>query len=227
MRDYGTDKKPLALAFKPSPKGSVMRILVFTKGSTAVEQSPAALSFGSNRLNANLLRYSDDKNHFRIVSLNVPMSELKANRGVSSISIDGGGLDETFVLTDFSAVVSELDKCILDLQNYWNIGDQYAARISSKGTPKTPIKGLFSSSDYPWMALVQNEQGSVTLTFLVDEKGEVADCSVDGTSGIPALDTMSCYVVQNRAHFSPAFGADGKPIRSAYTQTINWRIASF
>lgn len=224
MREYGTEQKPLVLALKPSPNGTVMRIMVFRKGSTQVEQTPTMLSFGSHRESANLLSYSDEKSHVRIVSINVPMSTFRANVAAPSISIDGGPLNETFGLSDLPVVVAELDKCVADLQQYWNMGDQYAARFSASGKPKSPLKSLFSEGDYPWMAIVQNEQGSVTMTFLVDEKGEVADCSVDRTSGIPVLDTMSCYVVKNRAHFAPAIGRDGKPTRSAYTQTVNWRI---
>lgn len=224
MRDYGTEQKPLVLALKPSPNGTVMRLMVLRKGSTPVEQTSTTLSFGQHRESTSLLSYSDDKNHLRVVSINVPMAEFKANTTAPSISIEGGPVNETFVMSELPAVVAELDKCLLDLQDYWNIGDKYAARMSSSGKPSSPLKGLFSGADYPWMALVQNEQGSVTMTFLVDEKGEVADCSVDRTSGIPVLDTMSCYVVKSRARFAPAIGRDGKPIRSAYTQTVDWRI---
>jgi TonB family protein len=225
MRDYGTDAKPLEFVLKPSPRGGVMRILVLRKGSADVEQAPATLRFGERRLNTNLLQYSDEKNRVRVIAINVPMMELKAQLGTPSISIVGASLAETFVMTNLPALVAELDKCLLDLQKYWNVDEPYAAQIASSVKTTPPLKALFSPEDYPAIALNHNQQGSVTMTFLVDEKGAVADCSVDDSSGVPALDTMSCYVVKNRAKFEPARGSDGKPIRSAYTETVVWRIA--
>jgi len=224
MRDYGTEAKPLKFVLKPSPRGGVMRILVLRKGSAAVEQAPATLRFGVNKLATNLLQYSDDKNRVRVIAINVPMPEFKAQLATPSIGVVGASLDETFAMTNLPALAAELDKCLLDLQKYWNV-DQPATQIASSVKTKSPIRGLFSPEDYPAIALNHNQQGSVTMTFLVDEKGAVADCSVDDSSGVPALDTMSCYVVKNRAKFEPARGSDGKSIRSAYTEKVVWRIA--
>jgi TonB family protein len=224
-RNYGSEEKPLILALKPSPNGTVMRILVIRKGSAEAEQTPTTLSLGATRKKTHLLSYSDDKNHFRVVSINVPMSEFKANISMPSISIAGGPVNESFAITDLAAAQTELDKCLADLQDYWNIGPQHQQRIGYVASPKAPLWSLFSPSDYPGIALFHNQQGKVTMTFLVDEKGGVADCSVDETSGIPALDTMSCYVIKSRARFQPALGKNAKPIRSAYTERVVWRIA--
>jgi outer membrane biosynthesis protein TonB len=62
------------------------------------------------------------------------------------------------------------------------------------------------------------------MTFLIDEQGRIADCTVDQTSGVAVLDTMSCYVISRRARFTPALGADGKPVRSAHETRVRWRI---
>ena len=202
-----------------------MRVLVLRKGSADVEQAPATLRFGETRSKTNLLQYSDEKNRVRVIAINVPMAGFKARLATRSISIAGASLYETFAMTDLPALVAELDKCVLDLQKYWNIGQQYAPQMASSVKTKSPLRGLFSAQDYPAIALNHNQQGSVTMTFLVDEAGAVADCSVDDSSGVPALDTMSCYVVKNRAKFEPARSSDGKPIRSAYTEKVVWRIA--
>lgn len=225
MRDYGTDAKPLILALKPSANGTVMRILVIRKGSAEVEQAPATLRLGGKQLNTNLLHYSDEKNHLAIVSINVPISEFKADLTIRSISVSGGGVYDSFAISQLPELVAELDKCVLDLQQYWNIGAEFTPRVATAVRPTPPLREIFSPSDYPGIALSHNQQGAVTMTFLVDEKGQVADCSVDQTSGIPALDTMSCYVVKKRAKFEPALGPNGKPIRSAYTERVVWRIA--
>jgi hypothetical protein len=226
LREYGTDEKPLALMLKPSPNGGVMRILVARKGSAQVDQSPATLTLGSERRRTNQLAFADTKNHFRVYSVNLPMADFRAHAQMTELKWEGGAMNATFAITDLPGVVAELDKCLVDLQDFWNVGDQFKSRIAKEGVSTPPLNQLFSGADYPGVSIKSNEQGSVGLTFLVDEKGAIADCSVDDTSGIPALDTMSCYVISRRAHFSPALGLDGKPIRSAYSRRINWRIAT-
>lgn len=225
MRDYGTEAKPLALVFKPSPNNSVMRILLIRRGTSDASQMPALLKLGAFRKETNLLTYSDDKNHLRVVAINMPMAEFKAHLTAPYLNVVGGGISDTFALSDLPRLIPELDKCVLDLQGYWNIGESYQGRIATAAQPTQPLNSLFSPHDYPGIALSQHQEGNVTMTFLVDEKGVVADCTVDQTSGIAALDTMSCYVLTKRAHFQPARGPDGKPVRSAHTTNVHWRIA--
>jgi TonB family protein len=224
-RDYGTQAKALALVLKPSPNNSVMRILLIRRGSSEVNQMPALLRFDEFRKSTNMLTYSDEKNHFSVVAINVPMAEFKSHIGARYLSISGGGYDDSFALSDLPSLVAELDKCVFDLQQFWNIGEPYKSRIAKPAEPIQPLSRLFSAGDYPGIALTQRQQGRVTMTFLVGEQGEVADCTVDSTSGIAALDTMSCYVISKRAQFQPALGPNGKPVRSAHTSTVVWRIA--
>jgi hypothetical protein len=90
MRDYGTEQKPLVLALKPSPRGGVMRILVMRKGFADVQQVPVRLRFGPTVIDKDLLVYPDDKNRFRILGINVPIAEFKANAQAPFLQIDGG-----------------------------------------------------------------------------------------------------------------------------------------
>jgi TonB family protein len=225
-RDYGTPDKPVELVLKPSPKGSVMRIFVLRKGGTAeLEQLPATLWFGDQRDYTNLLHYRDEQTGFGIAAINVPMALFKANMSAPYVRIESRGPDAAFALSQLPGVVAELDKCVADLREFWNIGAAYKSRITTPATPKQSLHDLFTGRDYPLVAIHDNEQGAVALTFLVDEHGGVSDCTVDETSGIPVLDTMSCYVISSRARFTPALGPDGKPVRSAYSERIVWRIS--
>jgi TonB family protein len=224
-REYGTDQKPLTLALKPSPNGGVMRMLILRKGKIDTHEEPATLGFGGERLKTNLLDYSDDKNGVRITTVNVPMGDFKKKLGTSSIGIDSAAtVHLSFAVSELAGVTTELDKCLLDLEDYWNVGDKYKSRISAASSTEQPLVGLFEARDYPDVSLNRDEEGTVSITFLVDEKGRLRDCSVDTTSGIPALDTMSCYVLTKRAHIAPAHDAQGRAIRSAYTQSISWNL---
>src|SRR2546430_642893 len=91
MRNYGTETKPIILALKPSPNNGVMRILTIRSGSAEVDQMPALLRLGDFRKDTNLLTYSDEKNRFRIVAINMPMAEFNAHLAAPYLNIVGGG----------------------------------------------------------------------------------------------------------------------------------------
>lgn len=226
LREYGTKEKPLELVLKPSPRGTVMRMFVFRRGFAGEpEQLTAALWLGAHREFSSLLHYRDDTNGLGITAVNLPMDVIKANLAAPNVRIASQAADNNFQLTEFAPLVAELDKCVADLQDYWNIGGAYSSRIATPAQPKRPLRDLFSPMDYPRTAIQKNQKGAVTLSFLVDETGKVADCTVDQTSGIALLDTMSCFVISKRAQFTPALGHDGKPIRSAYSERVVWDIA--
>ena len=224
IRDYGTVEKPLELMLKPSPNGGVMRILVIRKGTTSVYQSPVTVQLGRARLRTSILHYADEKHHFRIASLNVPMSDFKGNLDATIIGMHGSA-DETFAVSQLKPLTDELDKCLVDLQSFWNVGPAYADRVASDAKPMRPLRQLFSPGDYPGIAMLEGQSGAVKIVFLIDEHGAISDCSVDRTSEVASLDAMSCYVLQSRAKFAPALGKDGKPVRSGYCQRIIWRVA--
>jgi protein TonB len=92
-----------------------------------------------------------------------------------------------------------------------------------------PVAGslvsLISSDDYPNAALRNEEQGVVTVALDIDPKGNVSACTVTGSSGSDSLDTTTCRLMIERAHFTPAHDRRGRPVRDTYSQTITWRIA--
>jgi outer membrane biosynthesis protein TonB len=130
---------------------------------------------------------------------------------------------KVFALSDVPALLAELDKCLVDLRETWNIGKDDPATIAA--VPKKPLGEIFRAEDYPLSALQGHDQGSVEAVLLIDEVGKIRDCSIESSSEIPTLDTMSCYVFQQRADFAPAIGKSGQPLKSIYTQRITWRLA--
>jgi TonB family protein len=87
-----------------------------------------------------------------------------------------------------------------------------------------PIAHLFTPATYPDDAMRESASGFVRFTLLIDETGKVRDCSAFQSSGVASLDTMSCYMIMEKARFKPATGPDGKPVKSAYCQNIIWAL---
>jgi TonB family protein len=223
-REYGTADRPLDLALVPSANGGVMRIMFIRRGYDDPNEEPAQISFGSGKpIDTNVLTYAVTKNKHRVVSINMDMSEFRSHIAEPSITIRSHSISQSFGVSDLPALMGELDKCLADLQEYWNV--KSAGPAIRMATPSRGA-GIFSAADYPWMAIRANQTGTVGVSVLVDQQGNVADCSVDKTSGVAVLDVVTCYIFEQRAKFLPATDKDGKAVRSTVVQNITWRIAS-
>lgn len=84
---------------------------------------------------------------------------------------------------------------------------------------------LVTPQDYPRVSLVNNEQGSVTVTLKIDPSGLVESCRIARSSGHVALDEQTCALFRARARFEPAKDRNGRPVRSSHTQQISWKLA--
>lgn len=82
----------------------------------------------------------------------------------------------------------------------------------------------FQDADYPPSALARREQGPVTYRLQVDAEGCVTACELVESSGIPALDAVTCPVLMRRAHFTAARDAAGKSVASSFVGTQWWVI---
>ncbi len=82
-----------------------------------------------------------------------------------------------------------------------------------------------SSGDYPSAAISANAQGLVVVGLAVGADGRVSDCRVLRSSSNRALDDRSCREFRSEGRFSPAIGADGRPVAFTVVQTVVWRIA--
>ena len=142
------------------------------------------------------------------------------------INLGSEGLDERFALTQMGSLLRTLDSCVADLRKVWNVSESKSDSSSnSRSANSRALAGVFTSEDYPAVAMRNDQSGLVAFALLIDEQGRVADCTVIETSGAASLDAQSCGIIRNRAKFSPARGTDEKPIKSAYLGRIRWRIA--
>ena len=122
-----------------------------------------------------------------------------------------------------AALAQELSKCVDDLRRHWGIVD---GKFPEPATPaKLSLQGIFRSSDYPRDAMNADQMGATTFLLMIDEMGAILDCLVKETSGVASIDAMGCQVIKERAKAKPARDIAGKPVKSGYIATINWRIS--
>ena len=225
-RNYGTAKNPLYLAFKAPPVGSVVQLMVVQDGPRMNgEQYNIHVKVGERpSLKTNMLVYRGKKGKFRIKLINLPRSEFDAFRDADRVDITGVGQDYSFALSDTAPLMKALDECVADLRGYYNVGVPNVPNPRLDRRPIGDLQSSFRSEDYPRSAIGQGLEGKTSVELLIDEKGNVADCSVTETSGNATIDAQSCAIISERAKFQPALDTMGKPTRSSFSQRIQWKL---
>lgn len=224
-RPFGGGDNPVYLLIKPSPTSDVVQIsLLKNGGEFDGVQRAAKVKFGDfPESEVNVLEYGTSQKK-AIKLLNLPpelaaqlaqSQKIKWRTANNEIELQTGPLGE---------VMKVMAACRDDLRKYWHIGPDSENQIKDRVKPVKPLIRYFSSDDYPSQAVVDVASGTSSIVMLIDEKGTIQDCMVDGTSGIATLDAMTCIVLTKRAKFVPAIGRDGKPVRDAYMQRVRWEM---
>jgi periplasmic protein TonB len=89
--------------------------------------------------------------------------------------------------------------------------------------PAHAVSLAMSSDDYPILSVAQNEQGQVTLDFLIRPDGSVTDVRVAKSSGFARLDGAAVDIAGQRWHFDPVT-VNGKPISCRYEVAVAWTL---
>jgi outer membrane biosynthesis protein TonB len=224
LRTYGRADRPTTLAFRPSPNGSIVRVMVARPGK-APPPSHFAVKTNVDPAGARLtgLRFGSSDGKTELTWINIDRAALDALPAAGEMAITGKGMiDERFAVPGIAAVLKSLDTCNGDLRAHWNAGQAAAAQLTRRAATVTPLFRLISNSDYPQQALQEGEGGLSQIVLLVDEKGKAKDCMIEQTSGIASLDAMACGVFLRRAKFTPALDAAGKPTRDIFFSRIKW-----
>lgn len=92
---------------------------------------------------------------------------------------------------------------------------------------KNPSAGrVFEKPEYPPASLRAGEQGDVTVSVCVDERGRLSNPQIVKSSGFPRLDEATLKGLP-RTRMEPAKGSDGKPIAYCdppYVFTLQWKV---
>lgn len=222
-RTYGSEESPTTLAFRPSPNGNVVRLVVARPGSVRTPKHfPVKTSITEKTTG---LRFQSSNKASEIIWITFDRAALEDLKAAGEIAINGGDvIDERFALPGIASVLKALDECNEDLRTHWNVGEAGVARLTRKAVSEKPLHTYVSADDYPAQAARESARGPVRMMLMVDEAGTLKDCIVEETSGIATLDAMACSVYLQRAKFSPALDAAGKPTKSVITTRIHWKI---
>ncbi|MEO6581838.1 MAG: energy transducer TonB [Sphingomicrobium sp.] len=117
-----------------------------------------------------------------------------------------------------------LRRCTSDLVRGWGLDVEQQMHLSRHLVP-IRSESWFSESDYPKKMLDGGHQSIVNYRLIVDTSGKPESCHIQTSTRPKDFDDHVCRIVMKRARFDPALDAAGKPVRSYWRQTINFRIA--
>lgn len=226
-RNYGTPERRLQLVVKHPAIGDVVQVAIIRD---ATSRRPAQLTGqigidGGPRIEMSMLAHGPKGSGFRAYLINMPSSQFASLREASELSVRAETMNERLSLSQMAPLMNSIDECVANLRRAYNVTDTATGESSLlPRRARTNIARLLNNEDYPRAALSAEQSGIVKFAVLVDETGQVADCTVTGTSGVATLDAQSCAILKERAKFEPAVGADGKPAKDAVQARIVWAI---
>ena len=225
-RNYGSAASPLFLALKAPAVGDVVAVMIVRPGQDTrfAQQGDALIGLDGKRiLNKSALLVTSQETKQRVMRMILSAEEFDefARANAADFKIRGE-VDEKLALSQMPGMAKTLRNCIAALRTHWNIGAPDGPPLLRQGAMGN-LQGIFSSDDFPNIAMNKDQGGTVRVSLLIDESGKVADCTVVESSGAASLDSQSCYVITKRAQFKPALGLDGRAARSSLTQRITWR----
>lgn len=130
-------------------------------------------------------------------------------------------------LPEAARALKVLLTCEEDTLRGWGIDPVERAALKSPPVPHSNAASVVRNDDYPEEALRARSQGTTVVRLAVGTDGRVDECKVLTSSGHIILDKKTCSVLQQRARFDPAIGADGKPARAFVVTYIGWRLDNF
>ncbi|HEY0147657.1 MAG TPA: energy transducer TonB [Allosphingosinicella sp.] len=227
-RAYGTDKDPVTFALRPSASGKIVRLMIIRRGMTFdPHHIKVTVSHAATPTKTTALAFGARDKKLEIFWINLEREALDGIGASEKLVVRGSGLNEEFALPQIGAVLTALQTCNDDLRKYWNADDDAGtSAIAAHARSVKPLAAYLDDKDYPTQALAEGASGKSRMTLLVDETGALKDCTVDETSGIASLDAMGCLVFMERAKFTPARDAAGKPVRSVVSTSITWKTSS-
>ncbi len=113
-----------------------------------------------------------------------------------------------------------MDTCMDDVVREWGYDHEVQRGLLSRPEPKGDPGQWITSRDDPSVALIKALSGSVRFRIDLDETGSVDDCTIQQAYSDPGFREATCKLIEKRAPFAPAIGADGKPVRSFWGTSV-------
>lgn len=125
-------------------------------------------------------------------------------------------------LGSFEPALDALYRCGDNVVKEWGYDPAEQKTVTKPPEPLVPISHWLRSGDYPRVLLGNRQSGIVKFRLDVGVQGSVDGCVIISETSEQGFADITCRLISERARFSPAQNADGKPIRSYYVNSAVW-----
>jgi hypothetical protein len=222
-RQYGTADHSITLLIRPSPDGGTYELDLVKQRAAGpfAEEHWGSIDFGNGPMGAWVLHYQNVPDKLQISQFRIDSAQMAQARSASSVIFEIGNYQApvSLALRSMPDLMKGLDQCNVELRRYWNVG------VKLSQPARGDVRTIFTNDDYPEIAVSRVQQGTAQFLLFIDPVGKVAACHVLRRSGVAVLDATGCIVIKQRAKFTPARDAAGKPVRDAIvTPPIVWHL---
>lgn len=214
-------RKPMALRF-----GSLEPIELeqFSKGAIG-EYEPAVLTTATSLAPADKEKPDEGSEEETFVDnigglATIPAERFAGNETLHLVQGDWAVL--SLKVPNLVPALNALNQCADNLVEFWGLDlDQH--RTMQRGPVWKNSRKIIRKfiADYPSDALRSGEQGVVRFLLIVDDKGEVTECRQSDATELEKLDSPACKLMK-KAEFDPALDANGKPMRSYFSNKVRY-----
>lgn len=224
-RTFDIDGRAVLLVIKPPLDGGTTRLQVHKAFRELSGPEPAvSLDFGDGQPPFRTTMHLALSLGGVAMIVDLPPAEAVRLRSASMLKLKSATkVRGEFALAPGAALFRALDRCVADLRTRLGL-DSGPPRWTVQATSLTALKPLFSSSKFWTVEMRKPRTNKVTVRLLVDKAGAVRDCAITAGSGSTGLDIQTCQVFERHVKYRPARAADGEPVATMVTETIDWRL---
>lgn len=223
-RNYGTDANPMILVIRRVPMDPDVSVGVLMRGGrTDAAVGDATIRFGdAAAMQAAFRAYSVPAKALRsfttYVPYGVPLIALAAQSALISVGAPQE-VQATFQVPALADGLSALDSCVLELGQSWGMTAEQQKRVKVLAQPVR--KTYLAPEDFNG-ELNRNANLRPQVRLWIDEKGKPLDCVPLKATSSEDFASKACRLLLQRASFSPARDAEGRPVKSLLVYTVDW-----
>ena len=115
--------------------------------------------------------------------------------------------------------------CTDDLLRHWGYDPAVQAALTHPASPIGDQGNWLRTADFPTNSVWKGESGLVRIRLDIEPDGSVSNCRVLYRTNPDSFADLTCKLMKERARFTPALDAAGRPVKSLYLTQIRWQSA--
>jgi len=209
--------KEFEYRFAPGDEAGVAQNLLFSRGDDGM----TVWQFNSGLIpHAEFEKLDKGDTGYRQVA--IAREEERAKEVRSFEILNGVKQPVSLQIGPLEKAMQAMDTCMDDLVREWGYDPVVRRGLISAPQPIGNPGLWITADDYPSKALRDRLSGIVRFRVDVDETGAVDGCIIQQALSSPAFREPTCKLIEKRARFAPAVGADGKPVRSYWGTSVEF-----